>query len=179
MESDLTAPLKTSTIGLGKVGGQTQAQGLPFHLVLSPTSPLTMVELQEYFTTHHAAILKAASNYGAVMFRGFDRVSPEDFASILHKSGLKEVPYIGGAAVRKLVVGSEKSPIKRVQVVTTNESPPSEPIPFHHELAQTPYPPSHICFYCQVAPEEGGSTPLIRSDLVLNPLHTSSHIQTT
>lgn len=72
MDIDLAASLKTATIGLGTVGGQTQAQGLPFPLVLSPNAPLTMVELQEYFTSHHAAILKAASHYGAVMFRGFD-----------------------------------------------------------------------------------------------------------
>jgi hypothetical protein len=53
-------------------------------------------------------------------------------------------------------------------VVTTNESPPSEPIPFHHELAQTPNPPAHICFYNQINNATGGSTPLIRSDLVYN-----------
>lgn len=68
--------------------------------------------------------------------------------------------------MRKLIVGSEINQLKNIQIVTTNESPPSEPIPFHHELAQTPYPPTHICFYCKVRPEEGGSTPLIRSDLV-------------
>jgi hypothetical protein len=54
--------------------------------------------------------------------------------------------------------------------LTTNESPPSEPIPFHHELAQTPYPPSHICFYCKAYQATGGSTPLIRSDFVLDYL---------
>lgn len=85
---------------------------------------------------------------------------------MLYKSGLKEVQYIGGAAVRNLIVGTERQPLRNIQVVTTNESPPSEPIPFHHELAQTPYPPSHICFYCKVRPEEGGSTPLVRSDIV-------------
>jgi hypothetical protein len=53
-----------------------------------------------------------------------------------------------------------------MQVLTTNESPPSEPIPFHHELAQTPAPPSHICFYCSINDAEGGSTPILRSDLV-------------
>lgn len=67
--------------------------------------------------------------------------------------------------MRKLIVGSDKR-LSNVQIVTTNESPPSEPIPFHHELAQTPYPPTHICFYCQVKPEKGGSTPILRSDLV-------------
>ena len=37
----------------------------------------------------------------------------------------------------------------------------------HHELAQTPDPPDHICFYCSINDAEGGSTPLIRSDFVL------------
>jgi hypothetical protein len=69
--------------------------------------------------------------------------------------------------VRKLIVGNEKR-MNNMQVLTTNESPPSEKIPFHHELAQTPDPPDHICFFCQVNDAEGGSTPLIRSDFVFD-----------
>lgn len=124
------------------------------------------MQVQEYFIQKHTEIVRAASEYGAVMFQGFEITNGEEFASILYKSGLKEVQYIGGAAVRKLIVGSENRKLENVQIVTTNESPPSEPIPFHHELAQTPSPPSHICFYCQVPSETGGSTPLLRSDLV-------------
>ena len=60
--------------------------------------------------------------------------------------------------------------MKDMQILTTNESPASEPIPFHHELAQTPNPPDHICFYCSVNDAEGGSTPLIRSDMVYDYL---------
>ena len=71
------------------------------------------------------------------------------------------------AAVRNLIVGNDKR-MTDMQVLTTNESPPSEPIPFHHELAQTPFPPSHICFYNKINDAEGGSTPLIRSDTVFN-----------
>ena len=73
--------------------------------------------------------------------------------------------YVGGAAVRNLIIGNDQR-MNDMQVLTTNESPPSEPIPFHHELAQTPNPPDHICFYCSVNDAEGGSTPLIRSDMV-------------
>ena len=79
--------------------------------------------------------------------------------------------YVGGAAVRKLIVGNEQR-MNDMQVLTTNESPPSEPIPFHHELAQTPAPPSHICFYCSINDAEGGSTPLIRSDTVYEFLNS-------
>jgi hypothetical protein len=113
--------------------------------------------------------MKAASEYGAVMFKGFEIVSGEEWASVLFQSGMKEMQYVGGAAVRKLIVGTEGR-LENPQVLTTNESPPSEPIPFHHELAQTPNPPSHICFYCAHNAAEGGSTPLIRSDLVYNYL---------
>ena len=56
-------------------------------------------------------IIKAASGFGAIMFRDFEILSPEEWASVLYKSGLKEQPYVGGAAVRKIIVGSEGRPI--------------------------------------------------------------------
>jgi hypothetical protein len=48
------------------------------------------------------------------------------------------------------------------------QSPPSEPIPFHHEMAQVPNPPKYVMFYCEVAPEKGGETPIILSNQVYN-----------
>lgn len=53
-------------------------------------------------------ILKAASEYGAVMFSGFEIKTGEEWASVLFKSGIKEMNYVGGAAVRNLIVGSDK-----------------------------------------------------------------------
>ena len=99
------------------------------------------------------------------MFTNFDIKSPEEWASILAKSSMKEMPYIGGAAVRRLIVGNETR-LLNPQVVTTNESPSSHPIPFHHELAQTAFPCSHISFFCIENSAKGGSTPLLRSDVV-------------
>jgi hypothetical protein len=140
--------------------------GKPFPLVLEPVNEGTnFVQLQEYFMKNHELIRKAASEYGAVLFSGFEIKTGEEWASVLFKSGIKEFEYVGGAAVRNLIVGNEKE-MKNMQVLTTNESPSSEPIPFHHELAQTPFPPDHICFYCSINDAEGGSTPLIRSDFV-------------
>lgn len=83
---------------------------------------------------NHELVLKAASEYGAVLFSGFAITTGEEWASILYKTSLKEMNYLGGAAVRKLIVGNENR-LNNLQVLTTNESPPSEPIPFHHELA--------------------------------------------
>jgi alpha-ketoglutarate-dependent taurine dioxygenase len=62
--------------------------------------------------------------------------------------------YIGGAAVRTQLTD---------RVFTANESPPSEKIPFHHEMSQVPHPPTHLFFYCEQAPEVGGETPLLVS----------------
>jgi hypothetical protein len=84
--------------------------------------------------THHEHVLKAASEYGAVLFSGFAIQTGEEWASVLYKTSIKEMNYLGGAAVRNLIVGNNKR-MNDLQVVTTNESPPSEPIPFHHELA--------------------------------------------
>lgn len=45
-------------------------------------------------------------------------------------------------------------------------SPPDQPIPFHHELAQLPQPPSYIFFYCDIPTQDGGETPIIDSTAV-------------
>jgi hypothetical protein len=42
------------------------------------------------------------------MFSGFEIKSAEEWASVLYKSGIKEMNYVGGAAVRKLIVGNER-----------------------------------------------------------------------
>jgi len=56
---------------------------------------------------NNGSILKAASEYGAIMFKGFEILTGEEWASIIYQSGIKEMNYVGGAAVRKLVVGTE------------------------------------------------------------------------
>ena len=124
--------------------------GKPFPLVLETAdgTVATVVSLQEFMINNHENVLKAASEYGAVLFSGFKISSGEEWASVLYKTSLKEMDYIGGNAVRNLIVGNDDR-MEDMQILTTNESPPSEPIPFHHELAQTPNPPSHICFYCR------------------------------
>eukprot|EP00929_Paragymnodinium_shiwhaense_P014771 TRINITY_DN122732_c0_g1_i1.p1 TRINITY_DN122732_c0_g1~~TRINITY_DN122732_c0_g1_i1.p1 ORF type:complete len:715 (+),score=198.73 TRINITY_DN122732_c0_g1_i1:75-2219(+) len=160
--------LLTDVVALGSMPEQTVVRGRPFPLVLQPAAGVgatRFVQLQEYFQKHHQQIQRCASLYGSVYFKGFDIANGEEWASVLYSSGLKEVEYVGGAAVRKLIVGSEQV-MENPQVLTTNESPPSEPIPFHNELAQTPKPPSHISFFCTVPSKEGGSTPIVRTDLV-------------
>lgn len=74
--------------------GSTIVYGKSFPLVISPRSNAGVVNhvlLQEYLIKNNEKILKVASEYGAVMFKGFEVLSGEEFASVLYKSGLKEM----------------------------------------------------------------------------------------
>lgn len=134
--SVLDALIKSGQVKLGSDPKQRQQMGKPFPLVLEPADHVyaNFISCQEFMQKNHDAVLQAASEFGAVLFSGFKIQTGEEWASILYQTGLKEMNYIGGAAVRNLIVGNEKR-MTNPQVLTTNESPPSEPIPFHHELA--------------------------------------------
>ena len=90
---ELFLSLENELIQVGTLDGQTTVYGKPFPLVLTPREgqKLNFVNVQEYFIKNHDLIIKAASEYGAVMFKNFDIQSGEEFASVLYKSGLKEV----------------------------------------------------------------------------------------
>ena len=105
-QTDIAQQLVTATVKIGTDEHQTTQQGKPFPLVLQPAEEgINFIQLQEYFLTHHDKIRQAASEYGAVMFSGFQIYTGNEWASILYKSGIKEMNYVGGAAVRKLIVG--------------------------------------------------------------------------
>ena len=61
------------------------------------------------------------------MFRGFGLVSAEDLHDVIEATCLQGMEYVGGAAVR-----TQLTP----RVFTANESPSTENIPFHHEMAR-------------------------------------------
>jgi len=56
------------------------------------------------------------------------------------------------------------------RVFSANEAPPEITIFFHHEMAQTPIFPAKLFFFCQHPAEQGGATPLCRSDILLERL---------
>lgn len=58
--------------------------------MLEPAEPgINFVQLQEYFLANHEKIRQAASEYGAVMFSGFQVWTGNEWASVLYKSGIK------------------------------------------------------------------------------------------
>lgn len=98
-----------------------------------------------------------------LIFRDFAQETPEHFATFVADClALPNFPYVGGNAVRTAIVAD--------RVFTANESPPDKPIPFHHELAQTPSYPSALLFFCSRKADSGGETPVLYSPAIYEAL---------
>ena len=130
----------------------------PFPLVLDANS---MSDSLNWIKSNSEALKLELSRNGAILFRNFLKGnSPQSFYEFAHEAlGVDALPYVGGAAPRNTVYKD---------VHTTNESPPNEPIPFHHEMAQVPLYPKQLLFYCDLAPTVGGETPILQSDVIFD-----------
>ncbi|KAK1578230.1 hypothetical protein Q3G72_028630 [Acer saccharum] len=145
---------------------QKHYNSIPFPSILSPNPtattttkavPCSVSHLIEAIKTQKPYLDSLLHKTGAVIFRGFDVKTPEDFNEVVEAFGYEELSYVGGTAPRSKVLG---------RVFTANESPPDQHIGFHHEMAQAPEPPSKLFFFCEVAPTSGGETPIILSHVV-------------
>ena len=136
-----------------------QPHGTIFPLVKSPVeSSVILADTLDWMKMNRAEIRQEMQAHGAVLLRGFPIKGAQDFEDFLEAGEFKNMPYVGGAAPRAQVTAS--------RVLTANESPPQEPIPFHHEMAQVPAPPNYIFFYCDTPSPTGGETAIVHSHTV-------------
>jgi alpha-ketoglutarate-dependent taurine dioxygenase len=143
---------------IGKITHQKQVNGRDFPLVILPPNGAVASEksaFEHWMSDHRAELHGKLIEHGALLFRGFPVSGADAFEAMLDQTDYQNMPYVGGAAPRTQVTQS--------RIVTANESPATETIPFHHEMAQTPHPPGYIFFYCDVAPETGGATSILHS----------------
>ena len=120
-------------------------------------------DLAAFLGTNKAAVDAALADAGALLFRGFDVADPQAFDAAIEGFGEPGFTYEESLsnAVRTNVTP---------RVFTANEAPPTTEIFLHHEMAQTPIYPAKLFFYCEIAADAGGATPLCRSDWVLDRL---------
>jgi alpha-ketoglutarate-dependent taurine dioxygenase len=152
-------------IQFSDIGQQKKVEGLDFPLVITPPGNSIQNDVGAFklWVSESSDALKALMiKHGAVLFRGFPVSSAELFEEMLDEAEFKNMPYIGGAAPRKQVTSS--------RILTANESPATEKIPFHHEMAQVPSPPGYIFFYCVTASETGGATSILHSGEIYRAL---------
>jgi alpha-ketoglutarate-dependent taurine dioxygenase len=143
-----------------QVPGQQTHHGRVFPLALAFRSPdVSLVSACDWLRERRRELLAHASEYGAVLFRGFPLATPQDFDAFVAAFDLQNFPYEESLSNAVRIV-------KTPRVFTANEAPPNVNIYFHHEMAQTPIYPSRLFFFCERAAAEGGATPLCRSDIV-------------
>ena len=133
--------------------------GNKFPLVLSPKSDSfkDVAEIASFVTQYREELLDLLLKCGAILFRDFPVPDALAFDAFARAFNWTPLPYIGGAAPRRQVTDI---------VFTSNESPPSEPIPFHHEMAQVPKFPEHLMFFCEIPSKSGGETPIAYSPMI-------------
>lgn len=146
------------SIQISKLAEQKQVDGLDFPLLITP--PNAEVSNNEesslkWIKENKVDLHKLLIKHGALLLRGFPVSNSDAFERMLDNTDYENMPYIGGAAPRTQVTTS--------RIVTANESPASEKIPFHHEMAQVPTPPGYIFFYCDIPSPVGGATSILHS----------------
>jgi hypothetical protein len=104
-----------------------------------------------------------AKRHGALLFRAFPLSSAEDFDAFVAAFDLPNFPYYESLSNAVRVNWTER-------VFSANEAPPEVTIYLHHEMAQTPFFPAQLFFFCQQPADEGGQTPICRSDLLFERL---------
>lgn len=124
-------------------------------------------DLGEFLSAQKSAVDQALSHAGTLLFRGFDVPGADAFDAAVEGYGEDGFTYEESLsnAVRVNVTP---------RVFTANEAPPATEIHLHHEMAQTPIYPSKLFFYCEIAPDEGGATPVCRSDWLLDHMRADN-----
>lgn len=127
-----------------------------FPLTLGVDPERTIIQALEWLKNNHGTVDNLLRKHRAILFRGITGLkNHDDFHRFIEALDYVTMDYIGGAAVRTQLTS---------RVFTANESPSSEKIPFHHEMAQTPHPPTHLYFFCENPPSSGGETPILVSN---------------
>lgn len=139
-------------------------QGEPFPLVLECREPATdLAGIAHWVASSRDELLSRAGTCGAILFRGFPLRTPGEFDRFIAAFDLPNFPY---AESLSNAVRVNRTP----RVFTANEAPATATIMLHHEMAQTPIYPSRLFFFCEQPAEEGGATPLCRSDVLWEQL---------
>ncbi|CAI0423444.1 unnamed protein product [Linum tenue] len=158
----VATPATTATFREIQLPQQKQFDSINFPSVLvSPdilsSAAATLPEVTAAIKSEKPFLESLLREAGAVLIRGLPLSSASDFNQVVEAFGFEELPYVGGAGLRNVVVG---------RVFTANDAPPHQKISFHHEMAHIPKYPSKVFFFCEVEPGGRGETPIVLSHVV-------------
>jgi alpha-ketoglutarate-dependent taurine dioxygenase len=128
------------------------AQQLP--LIIEPNgNGKSKKDLLHWMAANKDSIAQKFSKHGALLFRGFDIDTPNDFEDLALQVDPRLENGYYGTSPRNLVKGTK-------YVFTASELPGYYPIAQHCEMSYATNPPINIFFYCHVEPEYGGESPI-------------------
>lgn len=152
--------MSSQAIEFLQVPGQLEAHGNVFPKVVSNGEKLSGIDACVAWINQHQTELETALRQsGALLFRGFPIDSAETFDQFSAAFDYPNFTYQESLSNAVRINFTER-------VFTANEAPKDVEIFLHHEMAQTPISPSKLFFFCKSAADEGGATPLCRSDLL-------------
>lgn len=148
-----------------KIDSQQEYDSRVFPLILECKTPDADLETALAWVREHRDELdRKASEHGSILFRNFPTKTDLDFDAFIQACGYPNFQYRDSLSNAVRTNRTER-------VFTANEAPPEVTIYLHHEMAQTPIYPSKLLFFCEKAAEEGGATPLCRSDVLMEMLY--------
>lgn len=151
-------------VSLTQVAGQHSRGDDVFpRIYQNHTTNATLDTTCAWVANHRERLLTEAERFGVVMFRGLPLHTAEDFDHFVTAFGLPPFTYEDSLSN---AVRVSRTP----RVFTANEAPPSAQIFFHHEMAQTPFYPRRLFFFCEQPAASGGATPVCRSDWLCEQL---------
>lgn len=147
-------------------------KGLNLPIVYSPYSPekADLKHLTDWIKKNHKEIQRDLLIYGAILFRGFNIGSSENF----EKVALSLDPNLS-----EVYLGTSPRDKKTKFVHTASELPSAYPIMQHAEMSFLNKPPKKLFFYAKVAPSKNGETPITDLRTVLRdmPNHISDKVE--
>lgn len=121
--------------------------------------------LHDFLTTHSAQLLEDIATYGAVLFRGFDIASDEDFEkTILSIQGLKGISEAFMSEEGRTHTGNLNYVLHTNAVYKTGGTLYLGG--FHSENYYGPDVPTYLTFCCHKPSERGGETGLINMEKI-------------
>ncbi|GBF37160.1 TauD/TfdA family dioxygenase [Leptospira johnsonii] len=147
-------------------------EGLNLPIVYSPSSPekADLKYLTGWIKKNHKEIQRDLLIYGAILFRGFNIGSSENF---------EKVALALDRNLSEAYLGTSPRDKKTKFVHTASELPSAYPIMQHAEMSFLNKPPKKLFFYAKLAPSKNGETPItdLRTVLREMPSHISEKVE--
>ncbi|KAJ6817338.1 clavaminate synthase-like protein [Iris pallida] len=146
----------------GRIDGEKVFRGAVFPKTLVPPTAVesSLESLVETVERERGSITDLLRSHGAVLFRGYDVRSAEEFDCAVRAFGWEETKHIGATTRIKMTD----------RVYTANEAPVDQLINFHHEMSLMKQSPSKIFFFCSEPAPEGGETSIVQSNVVVEKM---------